>query len=114
ASVLRWTATAFDPSLPLLFMVQAMHGITFGAAHLGAMHFLQKAVPRSLAASAQGLYASLTAGVAMGLSSLAAGPLYRSFGGDAFLAMALLSGVGLVAAVILMKRWNGEQIVGSN
>ncbi len=114
ASVLRWTATAFDPSLPLLFMVQALHGITFGAAHLGAMHFLQKAVPRSLAASAQGLYASLTAGVAMGLSSLAAGPLYRSFGGDAFLAMALLSGVGLVAAVILMKRWNGEQIVGSN
>jgi PPP family 3-phenylpropionic acid transporter len=114
ASVLRWTLTAFDPVLPLLFVVQALHGITFGAAHLGAMHFLQKAVPRSLSASAQGLYASLTAGIAMGTISLAAGPLYRNFAGHAFLAMAVLGGIGLVAALILLKRWNGEQIVSGN
>ena len=111
ASLIRWTGIAFDPPLSLLFVVQALHGITFGAAHLGAMHFLQKAIPRSLSTSAQGIYASLTAGVAMGMSSLAAGPLYRSFAGDAFLAMALLSGAGLVAAAILMRHWRGEQIV---
>lgn len=111
ASVLRWSATAFDPPLFLLFVVQALHGITFGAAHLGAMHFLQKAVPSTLSASAQGLYASLTAGIAMGTVSLATGPLYRNFGGEAFLAMAALSGAGLLAAIVLLKRWDGGPIV---
>ncbi|MBX2805157.1 MAG: MFS transporter [Hyphomicrobiales bacterium] len=110
ASVLRWTTTAFDPPLALLFLVQAMHGLTFGAMHLGAMHFLQKAVPPSLSASAQGLYAAMTAGAAMGLASLAAGPLYRNFGGEAFLAMAVLSGAGTLAAIMLLKQWDGELI----
>jgi PPP family 3-phenylpropionic acid transporter len=111
AAVLRWTVTAFDPALPILFMAQALHGLTFGAAHLGAMQFLQQAIPNTLSASAQGLYASVTAGIAMGLVSLAVGPLYRNFGGGGFLAMGVLSGIGLLAAIILMKRWRGGLIV---
>jgi PPP family 3-phenylpropionic acid transporter len=111
AAVLRWTATAFDPPLVMLFIIQALHGLTFGATHLGAMHFLQRAVPSTLSASAQGLYASLTAGIAMGTVSLATGPLYRHFGGEAFLAMAALGGAGLLAGFVLLKRWDGGLIV---
>lgn len=113
AAVLRWSVTAFDPILPVLFLVQILHGLTFGAAHLGAMQFLERAVPASLSASAQGIYASITAGVAMGLASLAAGPLYRAYEGGAYLAMALLAGVGLIAAFVLMQRWSGQKIVPS-
>lgn len=111
AAVIRWTITAHDPPLAALFVVQTLHGLTFGAAHLGAMQFLSRAIPGRLAASAQGLYASVTASVAMGLASLAAGPLYRTLAGEAYLAMAILAGVGLVLALILMQRWQGGLIL---
>ncbi len=111
AAVLRWTVTAYDPPLAGLFAVQILHGLTFGAAHLGAMQFITQAFPATLAASAQGLYASITAGVAMGLVSLAAGPLYRTLSGGAYLAMAALAFLGLLMALLLLQRWQGEMLV---
>ncbi len=111
AAVLRWLFTAADPSLPLLFVLQSLHGLTFGAAHLGAMQFMGQALPHRLAASAQGLYASITAGVVMGLASLSAGPLYRAYGGRAYLAMAVLACIGLAASVALMRLWSGGLIL---
>ena len=38
--------------------LQILHAASFGAAHLGAMGFLARAVPRELAATAQGLVAT--------------------------------------------------------
>ncbi len=111
AAVIRWTITAFDPPLALLFLVQSLHGLTFGAAHLGAMHFMDKAIPHRLSASAQGLYASITMGIGMGSASLMAGPLYRNFGGGAYLAMAGLGLAGLAISFVLMRRWRGGPIV---
>jgi PPP family 3-phenylpropionic acid transporter len=111
AAALRWTITAFNPPLPALFLTQTLHGLTFGAAHLGAMQFMTRAIPRPLAVSVQGLYASITMGVGMGLASLAAGPLYRNFAGSAYLAMTVLGFCGLLAALLLMRRWQGGLIV---
>ncbi len=113
AAVIRWTVTAYDPPLALLFLVQTLHGLTFGAAHLGAMQFMDRAIPHRLAATAQGLYASVTAGIVMGLASLAAGPLYRIFSGEAYLAMAALGAVSFIASLVLLRRWKGGPIVGS-
>ena len=111
AAVLRWLFTAYDPSLPVLFVLQSLHGLTFGAAHMGAMQFMGQALPQRLAASAQGLYASITAGVVMGLASLSAGPLYRAYEGRAYLAMAVLACVGLAASLMLMRQWSGGLIL---
>lgn len=111
AAVLRWLFTAYDPALPALFLLQSLHGLTFGAAHLGAMQFMDRALPRRLAASAQGLYASITAGVVMGLASLAAGPLYRAYEGRAYFAMAVLACAGLAASAVLMRQWRGGLIL---
>ena len=110
-AVLRWLFTAYDPPLPVLFVLQSLHGLTFGAAHLGAMQFMDRALPQRLAASAQGLYASIAAGVVMGLASLSAGPLYHAYGGQAYLAMAAVACVGLAASVALMRQWSGELIL---
>ena len=109
-AVLRWVFTASDPSLPVLFVLQSLHGLTFGAAHLGAMQFMGRALPQRLAASAQGLYASITAGVVMGVASLASGPLYSAYAGRAYLAMAVLACAGLAASVLLMRQWRGGLI----
>lgn len=111
ASVLRWTITSLSPPLWLLFPVQLLHGLTFGAAHLAAIHFISDAVPEEAAGTAQGLYAAFAAGIAMGTAIAAAGPLYAAFGGRAYLVMA---GLGLIAAggaFILKRAWHGKHLI---
>ena len=111
AAVLRWTLTAIDPPLTALFPLQMLHGLTYGAAHIGAMQFMRAAVPERLAMSMQGLYASVTAGIVMGLVSLATGPLYRSLDGYAYFVMAGLGGIGVAASLMLLRRWRGGSLV---
>jgi PPP family 3-phenylpropionic acid transporter len=103
AGVLRWTAMAFDPPLAALFPLQALHGFTFGAAHLGALHFISVNVPASEAATAQALYASVTAGIGLGLATVAAGPLYGALGGHAYLPMAILCLAGTLGTYWLAR-----------
>lgn len=113
AAVVRWAITAFSPPLWLLFIVQALHGLTFGAAHLGAVHFITDATPPEAAGTAQGVYASLAIGIAMGAALLASGPLYAAFGASAYLVMSAVGGVALIAALVLARLWHGEKLVTS-
>ena len=106
AAMVRWTAMAFDPPLWLLVPLQVLHGATFGAAHLGAVHYMARAIPQSQGGTAQALYASVTAGIAMGAATLTAGQLYAAFAGRAYLAMAALGLVSLLALRALMRRPN--------
>ncbi len=105
AGVVRWGAMAFDPPLALLFPLQALHALTFGATHLGAMHYIHRAVPQEQAGTAQALFAAATGGVGMGAATLLAGTLYGPFGGLSYLAMAAIAGFGLAAALLLKGRW---------
>ncbi len=104
AGVVRWSAMAADPPLAVLMMLQALHGLTYGATHIGAVHYITASVPPPLAGTAQALYASVTAGIAMGLATLLAGQLYEASGGLAYLAMAGLSLVGLLAGLVLLRK----------
>src|SRR5262249_59934570 len=83
----------------LLFGLQALHGVTFGASHVGAIHFMARTVPEGQASSAQALYAAVSSGVLLGAATLLVGPLYADYGARAYLAMAGLAAVGLFAAV---------------
>ena len=108
AAVVRWTAMGFDPPLALLVPLQVLHGLTFGAAHRGAIHVMARAVPEGQAGTAQALYASVVGGVGMGAAMLLAGPLYAEFGGRAYWAMAALAAVSLAAAIALRRLWSRE------
>ena len=103
AAVARWLAMAFDPAVWLLFALQALHGLTFGAAHVGAIHFLARFVPEAQGGTAQAVYASFTSGILLGGATLLAGPLYADWGGRAYLAMAALAAVGVLAALGLER-----------
>jgi MFS transporter, PPP family, 3-phenylpropionic acid transporter len=98
----------FDPPLTLLLPLQVLHGVTFGATHIGAIYFMAKAVPEGHAGTAQALYASVTAGVALGGAMLLAGQLFAAYGGRAYWAMAALAGVGFVAGVALRRMQRRE------
>lgn len=111
AGIFRWTITALSPPLLVLFPVQILHALTFGAAHLGAVHFISQAIPEKASGTAQGLYAACSAGIAMGAAILASGPLYEALGGYAYLAMAALSLVSLVCTGLLARRWRGGKLI---
>lgn len=104
--VVRWVALALDPPLGVLVPLQVLHGLTYGATHVAAIKFIARAVPLAAAGTAQGLYATIAAGVGHGAATLAAGRLYPVWGGASYLAMAALSAVGLVAAIQLWRRWD--------
>jgi PPP family 3-phenylpropionic acid transporter len=112
AALARWSATALDPGLAWLLVVQAAHGLTFGATHLGSMHFIARIAPPALHASVQGAYAAFSGGIVMALAMAASGPLYAAHGGGAFLAMAGLGAVGAAAALVARAHWSGERIGG--
>ena len=50
----------------VLVPLQVLHGITYGASHIGAIHFIHDAIPRDKSGSAQALYATVACGIAMG------------------------------------------------
>jgi PPP family 3-phenylpropionic acid transporter len=111
--VVRWTILAFDPPLPVVIFAQFLHGATFALAHLGAMYFILKAIPPRLSATAQSLYAVGSSGLALGLGTLASGPLYAAFGGRAYLLMSAMGFCGLLFALWLNASWNRGRIIQS-
>jgi PPP family 3-phenylpropionic acid transporter len=78
--------------------LQCLHGLSFGATHLGTLGFIAHAAPTGLAATAQG-YIAVSMGVAMAAATGLSGLLYARFGGSAYGAMALIAATGLVAAL---------------
>ncbi len=107
--VVRWSVLGATTALPALVAVQVLHALTFGAAHLGAMHFIARAAPPGLSATAQSVYAAVSGGIAMGLAMLAAGALYADYAGGAFLAMAVLSAGGAAVAGVLWRLTRGDR-----
>jgi MFS transporter, PPP family, 3-phenylpropionic acid transporter len=109
AGILRWSLAGALTWLPFIAAIQLLHAFTFGASHLGAMHFLSRTVPPSAAAGAQSLYAALSSGLGSGLVMVIAGALYSNFGGGAYSFMAVLSAAGLVGTAALgwtTNPWN--------
>src|SRR6185503_2041855 len=104
ASVTRWLAMGLDPPLPALVLLQALHGLTYGATHIGAFYLMARAVADRHAGTAQALYAATTAGIAMGGAVLLSGRLYASCGGRTYWAMAAIAAVGLAASLALRRR----------
>jgi PPP family 3-phenylpropionic acid transporter len=106
ASVARWLAMGFDPPLAALVVLQALHGITFGATHIGAFYLMAETVAERRTGTAQALYAAIT-GIAMGGAMLLSGQLYAALGGRTYWAMALLAGAGLAATLALRGMRHG-------
>lgn len=111
AAILRWTVTALSPPLAVLFAMQALHGLTFGAAHLGAVQFVAQAAPPRLAATAQSLYAAMASGVMMGLVTIAIGPIYKILGPHAYFVMAAGGAVALAGVMFVTLRWDGGLLI---
>jgi len=95
-AILRWTVMAFDPPAALLPLLQLLHAASFGATHLGTMAYLARAVPKELAATAQGYVATL-GGVVTASATAASGAVFAASGSLAYLVMAGMALAGVLS-----------------
>ena len=99
AAMVRWTALAFAPPLWMLWPLQALHALTFAATYLAGVQLVEQLSPPGSQTAAQTLSSVLSAGVLIGLATLAAGPLYDAWGVGGYLAMTGLAAMGGLAAL---------------
>lgn len=96
AAVVRWTALSLLPPLWLLWPLQALHALTFAATYLAGVEIIEKLAPPGGHTAAQTLNSVMAAGILIGLSTLAAGPLYDRVGAYGYLSMSATAIVGLL------------------
>jgi PPP family 3-phenylpropionic acid transporter len=110
AAAVRWTVLSATTDPLALIAVQSLHGLTFGACHLGAVHFMARAAPVSVSAGAQALYTSVATGLLPGLAMLGVGRLYGALAGAAYLVAAAVAVVAAALALLLDRRWDGSEL----
>lgn len=101
AAVVRWIAMALAPPLWVLWPLQALHALSFAATYLAGVQLVERLSPPGGQTAGQTLSSVLSAGVLIGLATLASGPLYDQIGAMGYLAMAGMAGLGGAAALRL-------------
>ncbi len=108
--LVRWAALGASTDLTVLFLAQALHGLTFGAAHLGAMNFIVRAAPVGYSATAQSLYNALAMSGTIAITVPLMGPVYEAIGGASYYVMCGFSLTGGVMGLALARKWDGGRI----
>jgi PPP family 3-phenylpropionic acid transporter len=103
AGIVRWSVTAVTAWLPVMALVEPLHGLTFALLHLACMQMLSVVVPPALAATAQAIYGTVAVGAMSAILTLVSGPLYVAFGPRAFWVMALLCAAALPIAFAMRR-----------
>ncbi|MFZ1813079.1 MAG: MFS transporter [Rhizobiaceae bacterium] len=103
AAVLRWCLMPLPMNAVAYGFLQLLHGLSFGAVHLGTMHYISEAVPETRIGAAQGV-GFVLGGVVMGLAMFLCGPIYARFGVDGFLFMAAMA-IAALALLLLARNY---------
>jgi PPP family 3-phenylpropionic acid transporter len=101
--ILRWVMMATFANYGLLILAQMLHALSFGATHLGTMHFIRLLVPNAIRNRAQGIYSALAGGVFMSVTAYASGHLYGLYGAQAYYVMALMSVIAFALVFYLVR-----------
>ena len=103
-ATLRWMATAAQPPLALLAIVQLLHAASFALLHVASVQLADRLSPPGRKALGQSLVSACGYGLGLGLGTALAGAFAQSLGfSGLYLASAGAALAGLVAA-----RWVRE------
>jgi PPP family 3-phenylpropionic acid transporter len=107
AAIIRFAAMATEPGPAPTFALQLLHGLSFGATHLGTIAAVAWLAPGAARGRAQGVLSSALA-LAMATATVLSGLVFRGAGPLVFAAMVPLAAGGLVCA-LLAARAEGRQ-----
>lgn len=111
AAAVRWFATALEPSLAVLFLIQTLHAGTFAAAYLGSIEFIDRAAPARLVNTAMTVMSATGVGAVTGAATIAAGYLWESEGpAAAYFLMSVMGVAAFAISVWLAARWDGRRL----
>ncbi|MGW6703955.1 MFS transporter [Streptomyces sp. NPDC054956] len=88
ASVVRWAASAADPPLAVVILLQVLHAGSFALTHFSFVKTVRTFVPEAEWASAHGIHAAVAMSLGGAFVTALAGPLYGISPAAAFLGMA--------------------------
>jgi len=111
AATVRWALFPLADTLPAMAALQLLHGLSFGAAHLGAVAILAKVVPSRWAGTGQGFLAT-SIGIQMAIGLSICGALYDVNPDWPFYLMAVVALAGtliMLALTPLVRRRMGDQ-----
>jgi PPP family 3-phenylpropionic acid transporter len=100
---LRWGVMALDPPAFTLPVLQCLHGLSFGATHLGSIGAVARLAPAQSGATAQGFLA-LIIGLLMAACMAVSGALYAELHAKAYAVMALIAALGGAVCYATMRR----------
>jgi len=100
AAGIRWGGFPFADTVAAMAALQVLHGLTFGAAHLGAVAILAKVVPSRWAGTGQGFLAT-SIGLQMAVGLSVCGTLYDVDPDLPFYLMAGVAAFGVLATLAL-------------
>ena len=102
-AVLRWGAMAVNPAVLVLPFLQLLHGLSFGATHLGALTYVAQRAAAAQAATAQG-HLAIAISAAGGGAAAVTGLLYSNFGIESYAFMALMAVAGGACGFVAHRR----------
>ncbi|OQW58771.1 MAG: 3-phenylpropionic acid transporter [Proteobacteria bacterium SG_bin9] len=108
---LRWVLTAQELPLPVLALVQLMHGLSFGMSHLGAVGLLVRLAPTHVIATAQGYQVAIS-GAVTGCVTVLVGAMFARLGDGVYYIMAVQALVGAVLVAVLRRRLDHSSVPG--
>lgn len=111
AAIARWLVMSIDPPYAAIVVLQVLHALTYGATHLGAIHFIAAAVPTRGSGTAQALYSAIGNGMCTALATYAAGQVYPALQGSTYLVMGAIAIIGTAAAIGMGKLWDKKPLV---
>jgi len=100
AASLRWLLFPFAGTLPAMAALQTLHGLSFGAAHLGAVAILARIVPSQWAGTGQGLLAT-SVGIQMAIGLSISGALYEMDPTWPFYLMSIVAAAGTLLTLAM-------------
>jgi PPP family 3-phenylpropionic acid transporter len=113
AAAIRFTIMSLQPGVEVMFVLQAMHALSFAATHIGTMAALTALAPMQARGRAQGIYGSLAA-LTTAVSTVVSGMIYSEMGAGVFAAMAPLGAIGVVLMLVVVRmQRNQPQRAGS-
>ena len=108
-AVVRWSVMALNPPVIVLPLLQCLHGLSFGATHLGAVQFIAHAAPERLGATAQG-HLAIILGAVMAAFMALSGVLYGAYGARAYAVMAAVALIGGMLALVARRLWRSDAL----
>lgn len=107
SALIRWVGFPYIEWLPGIFAMQCLHGLSFGATHLGTIGLVRQMIPAHRAGTAQGINTTLLGALTAGVMVFS-GTLYSIGPATAFLSMAGLVTVGLLVLLFAIRYWPDE------